>query len=149
MKEFYTMSNKEIKRLEVLQKLIQRELTQIQASELLGVSARQVRRILKRYCNHGVSGVISERRGKPSNNKIAEPIKQYAISLVNDYYKDFGPTLAAEKLLEKHEIKLSVETVRSLMINANIWPSLHVPPYGYPGLQIRLIGCRKNISGLV
>jgi len=123
MEEFYSMSNKEITRLEILQRLLQKKISQIQAGELLNISSRQIRRILKNYHQGGVAGLISKKRGKPSNNRIADTIKQYAISLIKQHYVDFGPTLAAEKLSEKHELKLSVETVRMLMVQANIWVS--------------------------
>ncbi len=49
------------------------------------------------------------------------PLKQLIIDLVVEYYNDFGPTLAAEKLREKHGIKFSVESVRKIMIEAQIW----------------------------
>ncbi len=115
------MSNKEIKRLEILHKLLDRELTQIQASEVLYISTRQVQRLLHAYRIQGVKGLISKKRNKPSNNVIPSTIKDYAVHLIKANYVDFGPTLVAEKLLEKHEIKLSIETIRNLMIKSNIW----------------------------
>ncbi|WP_053332659.1 helix-turn-helix domain-containing protein [Candidatus Jidaibacter acanthamoebae] len=121
MEGTYTMSIKEISRLEILQKLLNRELTQIRASQILNISTRQVQRLLKTYHTLGVSGIISKKRGKPSNRCIPNTIKQYAISLIKANYADFGPTLTAEKLLEKHDLKLSVETVRKLMIESKIW----------------------------
>lgn len=123
MKELYTMSNKEVRRLEVIQRLLDRELTQRKASAILEISVRQIQRLIKAYNHYGVLGLTSKKRGKPSNHRLPGTIKEYAVSLIRSYYADFGPTLAAEKLLEKHDLKLSVETVRMLMIQANIWLS--------------------------
>jgi hypothetical protein len=41
--------------------------------------------------------------------------------LITEHYSDFGPTLASEKLLERHGISVSNETVRKLMIQAGLW----------------------------
>ncbi len=41
--------------------------------------------------------------------------------MIGEHYRDFGPTLAAEKLAELHDIHLSVETVRQIMIAAGYW----------------------------
>src|SRR5689334_18253175 len=98
MKAHYTMSKQEIDRLEVVQKLLEKRWTQERASQVLQIGVRQVQRLLQAYRTQGVSGLISKKRGKPSNNKIADTIKQYALSLIKERYVDFGPTLAAEKL---------------------------------------------------
>jgi hypothetical protein len=121
MQEVYNMSHKEVTRLEILQRLLQKRLRQKQAANILQISVRQVRRILKSYHQEGAVGIISKKRGKVSNNKVADTVTEYAITLIKQHYVDFGPTLAAEKLLEQHGLKLSVETVRKLMITANIW----------------------------
>jgi hypothetical protein len=66
---------------------------------------------------------VSKKRGKPSNNRLKEEVKQRAIDLIYSQYRDFGPTLAHEKLTEKHGLELSRETVRQLMITEGIWKS--------------------------
>ena len=121
MEELYTMSKQEMSRLEVIQKLLTRQWKQERASQTLNISIRQVQRLLSIYRAQGVSGLVSKKRGKPSNHRLPETVKEYAIKLIKEHYADFGPTLATEKLLEKHEIKLAVETVRALMINAELW----------------------------
>lgn len=65
-----TMSTKEIDRLEVLQRLGERRITQLLAAEQLGISVRQVKRLWKRYRERGVEELISRRRGKPSNHRL-------------------------------------------------------------------------------
>lgn len=123
MKQLYTMSQKEIARLEILQKLINREMRQRIASELLCVSVRQVQRLLRAYNTNGVLGLISKKRSKPSNNRTPNTVREYVLKIIMEKYRDFGPTLAAEKLSEKHDVNLSIETIRQIMITGGIWIS--------------------------
>jgi transposase len=115
------MSKKELTRIEVMQRLEEKRLKQREAAEMLGISQRHVRRLLRAYRQDGERGLISKRRGKPSNNQLDEQVKQGAIDLIYRQYHDFGPTLAQEKLTEKHGLELSVETVRKLMITEGLW----------------------------
>ena len=122
VKEVYlTMSTKEIQRLEVMEKLKSRLLTQKEASSVLGISTRQVKRIWHRYKRDGALGLVSQRRGKPSNHKMAPSVKEEAILLIREHYHDFHPTFAHEKLIEKHGLNFSVETLRQWMIEAKLW----------------------------
>jgi len=115
------MSNAEIDRLEVVQKITAKQITQVEASHLLGISYRQVKRIVKRYRQYGVVALVSKRRGKPANNRIASTVKQTALALLHDHYHDFAPTFANEKLSECHGIRCSSETLRKWMIEDGIW----------------------------
>jgi len=121
MDKLLTMSNKEVTRLELMQRVEAKRLKQKKAAEMLRVSERHVRRMLSAYRQSGAKGLISKRRGKPSNNQLKRALKQQAIDLIYSQYPDFGPTLAHEKLTEKHSLKLSVETVRKLMIKEGLW----------------------------
>ena len=125
MEELLIMSRSELNRAEIIQKASEKRQTQSKAAGQLKISERQVRRLVSLYKKYGASGLISKNRGKTGNHKISQTKKDYALSLIKQYYADFGPTLAAEKLREKHEIKLSVETVRSLMIKEDLWISRH------------------------
>jgi len=115
------MSHAEIDRLEVVQKITAKQITQVDAARLLGISYRQVKRIVKKYRKVGVASLVSKRRGKPANNRITSTIKQIALALIRDNYHDFGPTLAHEKLSERHGIRCSVETLRKWMIEDDLW----------------------------
>lgn len=119
--ELYTMSKKELDRLEIIKRVDLREIKQEDASKQLDISVRQVQRILQQYRLYGSAGLISKKRGSPSNNSISHNIANQAISIIRDKYPDFGPTLACEKLRELHDIKLSVETTRKIMIDNEIW----------------------------
>jgi len=116
-----TMSHKEITRLEVMQKLSSKQIKQNKAAQLLKISTRQVRRIYKEYKRQGALGVVSKRRGKPSNNKFPEEFKEQVLRIISENYSDFGPTLLCEKLAENHELNVSRESVRQWMIEEGIW----------------------------
>ena len=115
------MSDGELTRLEVLRDLDQRRLTAAAAAQLLGLERRQVFRLLKAYRSEGATGLISKRRGRPSNRRKPEELRDKALAIIREQYWDFGPTLAAEKLREAHGIALGRETLRLWMIAAGIW----------------------------
>jgi transposase len=121
MDELLTMSNKEITRLEIMQRLKDKRLIQKEAARMLGISIRQVKRLYRAYQAQGAAGLVSRRRGKPSNNHLEPATVQQAIDLIYEHYRDFGPTLAHEKLSEVHGLKLSDESVRQLMIVEGMW----------------------------
>ena len=121
MDKLLTMSKKELTRLEVMERVEKKALKQREAAAMLRVSERQVRRLLSRYRQQGAEGLISKRRGRPSNNRLARGLKQKAAALLHSKYADFGPTLACEKLEELHGLKLSTESVRQVMIAEGLW----------------------------
>jgi len=115
------MSDKEIKRLQIMTQLEKKQMTQSRAAEQMGISIRQVKRIWKAYQEKGVEGLVNKSRGKPSHNRLSEEVKQQALDLIMEHYRDFGPTLAREKLYERHGLKMSDESVRQIMITAEVW----------------------------
>lgn len=115
------MSQKEATRAQILGLVDELKISQKEAAERLNVTSRQVRRLIKRYHAEGLPGLISKKRGQVSNRRLDEATKATAIELIGTHYRDFGPTLVVEKLTEKHKLKLSVETVRQLMIAADYW----------------------------
>jgi transposase len=116
-----TMSAKEMSRLEVMQRITEKRLTQKEASGILGLNVRQIRRLVSRYRQSGASGLVSQRRGKPSNHQISVAVKQTVLDLLLGKYRDFGPTLAHEKLVEVEKLKISDESVRKIMIAKGLW----------------------------
>jgi transposase len=128
--ELLTMSKTEITRVEVMQRLKSKRLTQKEAAQMLGLSTRQVKRLWRSYCQKGAKGLVSQRRGKPSNNRLDAGVVQEALDLVHKKYADFGPTLAHEKLTEVHQLRISRESVRKLMVSEGLWKPKRVkqPP---------------------
>lgn len=121
MKKHFTMSDKEVNRTPIMEKLIKKEIKQKKAAQILGLSVRQIKRLKKRYKTQGARGLIHKNRGKPSNHKIPDKEISRVVNLVLKKYWDFGPTLAWEKLTQYHQLSFSVETLRKAMINHNIW----------------------------
>ena len=119
----YLMSKTELTRLEILQQIEQKRLSASAAAPLMGLSRSQVHRLLARYRADGISAVISKKRGKPSNRRYSDGFRDYVLEIIRSKYHDFGPTFAAEKLTELHEITVSKETLRKWMIEAGIWES--------------------------
>jgi hypothetical protein len=115
------MHQGELKRLHVIQKILERVIKQVEAAEILSLSGRQVRRIVKRIRSEGDRGAIHKSRGRPSNRRISPKLRDRVINLYRAQYKDFGPTLASEKLLERDRIEISDETLRRWLIEVGDW----------------------------
>lgn len=116
----FTMSSQELDRKNVLDRVLNRELTQVQAARMIRVSDRRVRKLLSNYIRFGTVALISKKRGLRSNRACSEEHKNNVIGLVKSKYSDFGPTFAAEKLLELDNIKINRETLRLWMVEAGI-----------------------------
>ena len=111
-------------RLVTLKKAKKKLITQREAAEELGLSVRQVKRLLYALKKRGDKAVIHGLRGRPSSHRIEETVEKAAVTvLAADVYRGFGPTLAAEYLQNKHGIQASKETVRQWMIRAKLWRS--------------------------
>jgi transposase len=109
-------------RLVALKKAKKSVITQREAAEELGVSVRQVQRLLDGLRQRGDKAVVHGLRGKPSNRKIEEEIEREAVKILSvPVYAGFGPTLAAEYLKDKHGIEASKETVRQWMMRGKLW----------------------------
>jgi transposase len=109
-------------RLVVLKNAKKRLITQRAAAEQLGVSVRQVKRLLYAMKKRGDKAVIHGLRGKPSNRRMEESVRKEAVGILSmPVYEGFGPTLAAEYLANKHGIQASKETVRKWMIEEKLW----------------------------
>jgi len=120
-KDILRMSRREIDRLMILEGVIKGEVTQVIAGEVLGLSERQVRRLVTRIKEEGSEGLIHRGRGRRSVRKMPDEVASEIQRVVEERYPDFGPTLAHEKLTERHHLKLSTETVRKLMIAEGLW----------------------------
>lgn len=115
------MTAKDVLRNQVMAQVVEGKLDQASAASRLGISVRQVKRLKRRLQDEGTQGLLSKKRGRPSNRRTPPEVLAKALALIGERYADFGPTLACEKLDEVHEIKLSVETVRQAMLGAGLW----------------------------
>ena len=115
------MSEKELERLSVIHKIIDKRLTQTLGAQQLGLTVRQVKRLVRKYKQDGAEGLVSKQRGQVSNNKFSDQKIENIKKIVLINYYDFGPKFATEKLTEKHGIKVSKETLRQWMIDWGLW----------------------------
>lgn len=118
-----TMSQKELHRLELIQKIRDERLSVVQVAKRLDLSRSQVHRLLQAYDRDGPAGLVSKKRSRPSNRRHSEEFRNAALDLIRERYLDFGPTLAREKLIELHRISVAKETLRQWMTEAGIWVS--------------------------
>ena len=111
-KDILMMSRKEIKRYQVIRKVLDKQIKQKEVAEYFGLSSRQVQSYCQASKDQGEQGVIHRLRGKAGNRKIEMSFKQKVLGLYQKNYWDFGPTLATEKLFERDGIQVCDETLR-------------------------------------
>jgi transposase len=148
-----TMALREVDRMRTVQAVCEGHLRQVLAAERLGMTARQIRRLVRRYQAEGPLGLLSRLRGQPSNRRMPAERAQLALELIRAHYADFGPTLATEKLRERHSLTLAKETVRQMMIATGLWiprklrpPVVHQPRQRRSALGelIQIDGCEHH-----
>jgi hypothetical protein len=115
------VGQRDLKRLHIIQKVLERVIDQSEAAELLSLSSRQIRRIVKRIRIEGEKGVVHRSRGKASNRRILGKTREKVIKLYRAQYCDFGPTLASEKLLERDGVQVNDETLRLWLLESGDW----------------------------
>lgn len=121
MNTYITMSQKEVRKYDIIKKVISKELNGPEAAKLLNLTTRHIRRLKKKVKEKGINGLIHGHRGKPGNRAIPDEEKQKIIDLLSKHYHNFGPLLATEKLYERHKIKRDKGTIRSIMIKEGFW----------------------------
>jgi hypothetical protein len=116
-----TMSKKESRRYGHAMEVVEGRMTVRRASELVGVKERQMARIVARVRKEGMRGVQHGLRGRRSNHAMGAEQRKKIAEIVRKRYEDFGPTMAAEKLAERHGLRASVGTVRKIMMEDGLW----------------------------
>ena len=112
---------KELKRLHVIRKVLEKVIKQVEAAKILSLSYRQIQRCVQRVKVEGDQGIVHKSRGRGSNRRLADRVKERVIKLYRKRYPGFGPTLASEKLLEREKIKISDETLRGWLLESGDW----------------------------
>jgi hypothetical protein len=122
MNEIFTFNDKDMNRYAITKKLISKHISEEEARKMLGLrSVRQVRRIKRRIIEEGAKGVLHRNKGRPGNRRLNENLLNKAMSIVRSKYADFRPTLASEKLMENHDIRISKEKMRQMMMVDGLW----------------------------
>lgn len=116
------MTQRDRDRLVVLKKAQKKLIAQEQAAAELGITPRQVRRMLRQLKKEGDKAVIHRLRGRPSNRKTDEKTREKIVRILSgEVYRGFGPTLAGEYLAKKHSIPIGREALRQIMMSAGLW----------------------------
>jgi len=119
--DIITMTRRELGRYQMIERSLKKEITQAKAAELLELSERHVRRLVKRVRLKGLRGLVHGNRGRPSPRKMSVEMVERIASLIAERYPDFGPLHAAEKLWERHKVRVSREKVRRIMMAKGLW----------------------------
>jgi hypothetical protein len=114
------MSQKERRRLVVLEQVKSRRLSLVKAAEVMRVSYRQAKRIWCRYQEDGDAGLVHQSRGRPGRRRKPEALRAKVLARYAQRYPDFGPTLAAEKLQEEG-LAVDHETLRRWLLVGGQW----------------------------
>lgn len=118
------MTQRERDRLVVLKKTLKKLIKQSQAAQELGLSARQVKRLLRGLRLEGDKAVIHGLRNRPSNRKTSAAQREEIVRILSQQvYRGFGPTLASEYLAKKHQVTIGREALRQIMVSAGLWRS--------------------------
>jgi transposase len=144
-----TMTMRELDRMKCIQAVVAGELRPSMAAERLQKSPRQIQRLANCYRREGPVGLLSRRRNRPSNHRIDEALESQVLQILRERYADFGPTLATEKLAERHQIVLAKETVRRIQIAAGLWlpRKLRAPKIQQPRARRGCVGELIQIDG--
>ena len=115
------VTNAELRKLKVIEQVIEKKIKQKKAGKLLDLSVRQIIRLVKKVRREGAKGIIHQLRGKESNRKHEEKFREKVLELCRKKYEGFGPTLAQEKLEEIQKLYVNRETLRQWMIKEGLW----------------------------
>ena len=118
MSKTVTLSMNEIKRVYVLQQVQDHQLTGRQAAERLGISLRQVRRLIAKYREHGAPGLVHGNRGRAPNNRLDERLRARIRALAQEDYKDYNDSHFTEELAEQYGLAVSRASVRRIRRDA-------------------------------
>jgi transposase len=119
--DLVTMSKEELDRLEVMKRLQEKRISQRTAAEEFGMSVRHVKRLLRAYRQEGAFGLVSKQRGQPGHHRMDPDTVRRALDLLKGRYRGFGPTLAHEKLVEQEGLRLSLGSLRKIMLEERLW----------------------------
>ena len=120
-KGFITLSKREIERLRIIHRVMDGRMTQVKASELLGITDRQVRNIIAKVRERGDKAIAHGNRERVSHRRMSKSLEERIAGIIEEKYPDFGPTLASEKLLERNGINVGREKLRQVMIAHGLW----------------------------
>jgi len=119
-KDIIMATQEELKRLNVIHKVLDKSITQAEAAGILDLTDRHIRRVAARITKEGDKGIVHKLRGQPAHNCTLDKVKIKVLNLCRNVYEGFSPTLASEKLFERDKIKVSRELLRTWFIREHI-----------------------------
>lgn len=138
-------SQEELKRPHVIRKVMEKVIRQVRAAEILSLSVRQIRRLVQWVKVEGDREIVHKSKGRPSNRRFSDRIKDRVIKLYRERYKGFGPTLASEKLLEKRDLFGFFEPTYINEIGKFSFPMPEAALGFHPGMQEFFLDGRASI----
>jgi transposase len=139
-----TLTMREEKRLQIIERVYRRELTLVQAARIMGVSERQCYRIKARVTKHGAEGVVHGNRGRPCKRKIREKVVGRIVALARGKYRGFNDHHLTDKLKEEYHLEISREKVRRILRSHAIGS-----PRKRRGLKHRIRRQRRAAEGMM
>ena len=138
-----TLTQKEQARLQVLNGILEGQISVDETAEVLGVSERHVWRILAEYRKEGAAALAHGNRGRRANNSIPEEARTQVVALARTRYARVNHTHLTELLAEREEIvlgRLTVEDFASKLSDFFMrqWQAAQMPPDGPP--MVFLVG---------
>jgi len=115
------MSNKDIRRVELLKQVVDGQRSLASVSSAMGVGYRQAKRIYRRYRDEGPEGLVHRNLGSASHRRLDEEFRRTVVQQYLEQYAGFGPTFAAEKLRERDGLEVHHETLRRWLIAEGAW----------------------------
>jgi len=108
---------KDVQRYRIIRDVLDKKVKAIQAAQVLGLSYIHLLRLKKRVKEHGLKGLL--RAGREAPNKIPDRLVNRVVDLRKKYYHDFNIMHFKDKLYETHKIRLSYESIRSILVQVN------------------------------
>ena len=108
-------------KIEVIAKVVLQHLPHETAAAQLGVTTRQVRRLVKAYKEGGPLALIHQGKGRPAANRVPDDFRAAVMDLVRKSFPDTGPQLISDELEDLHEITVNPETLRRWMMEEGLW----------------------------
>jgi transposase len=139
-----TLTMREEKRLQIIERVYRRELTLVQAARIMAVSERQCYRIKAQVTRHGAKGIVHGNRGRPCKRKIREKVVARIVALARGKYRGFNDHHLTEKLKEEYHIEISREKVRRILRSHAIGS-----PRKRRGLKHRIRRQRRAAEGMM
>lgn len=115
-----TLTVREQKRLFVITEVVAGRWTAAEAAAKLGLSLRQMRRVLAAFRRDGPAGLVHGNRGRATSRRIPPEIREQVIDLTSTRYPDYNDYHLTETLAEEHGIALSRSSVRRIRREAGL-----------------------------